>query len=462
MRKIICTSLLLYFVVNCIFSQQIPLFSSHTFKPFLINPAMTGSSGSPEIFALNRNQFSDFEGNPQMNLFSFESPLLSNKAYAGFQVYNQRKGISSNTSALASYSYRINFSDEVFLKLGMSLGVLDQSINYSKLMVTNFADPYLFMSEQRKTNFDGNAGLAFQLKNFTIGFSSPQLFANRINYKDASNTRTYYQLSRHYLTNFKLDLNLSPEIGLKLSPIGFLRFAQGAPLQYDAGIQFSLDEKFWISALYRNDFAIGIQGGIILNRRFSVGYSYDYMIGDVGAYAGMSHELMLAYRFGKLKPRKGEDTLSPQDKKIIELQQQIDDLKKNGVKTINSNASKNQSNDSTVKAARRTFTGKNSIKEDGIYINNVKASDFSFTSGTPAKKGYYMVVETLFYLNYAEQEMKHYSNFSFPDADIIVDKKSNFYYVYVYTADNQADAISLAKEALKLGAPDCWIQHLID
>ena len=422
---------------------------------------MTGDGEVFEITATNRNQFTEFQGAPVLNLISFDAPIQRNKAYGGLFISNQKKGISSNTHAMATYGYRLNFADEVFLKFGFALGILDQSVNYSKLMVTNIADPYLFLTEQRKTNFDGNAGFAFYAKGFTIGASVPQIFASKLEYKDVSGTRAYYQMSRHFMGNLQFDLNLNRDIGMKLSPLALVRFVQNAPLQFDAGLKFALEEKFWVTALYRNNFALGFQGGVILNRRFALSYSYDYMIGDISSYAGMSHEIMLAVKLGKLKPKRGEDTLTEQDKKIIELQKQINELKKNGVKSDVSSA-QNKPTEGTVKAERRVFTEKNSTKEDGIYINTFKASDFSFSSGAPVKKGYYMIVETVFYLDYAEEEMKRYSNFSFPDADIIVEKKSKFYYVYVYTADNKEDAIKLAKEALKSGAPDCWIHHLTE
>ena len=46
--------------------------------------------------------------------------------------------------------------------------------------------------------------------------------------------------------------------------------------------------------------------------------------------------------------------------------------------------------------------------------------------------------------------------------DIIIDKKSKFYYVYVYLTDNKDDAIKSAKDALKQGVGDCWIQVLVE
>src|ERR1700741_1902731 len=112
-----------------------------------------------------------------------------------------------------------------------------------------------------------------------------------------------------------------------------------------------------------------MNAGVTLNRRFSVGYSYDYMIGDIARYAGTSHEIMLAVKLGKLKYKAGDDTLTPQDKKIMELQKQVDELKKNGVKVADNTSGGNSNNKGTNNDSKVTkFQGKDAIKENGIFI----------------------------------------------------------------------------------------------
>src|SRR6202008_3800940 len=112
-----------------------------------------------------------------------------------------------------------------------------------------------------------------------------------------------------------------------------------------------------------------MNAGVTLNRRFSVGYSYDYMIGDIAKYAGISHEIMLAVKLGKLKYKAGDDTLTPQDRKIMELQKQVDELKKNGVKVADNNSGGNNNNGNNTGSGDQKvtkFQGKNAIKENGI------------------------------------------------------------------------------------------------
>ncbi|HBH47961.1 MAG TPA: hypothetical protein DDX98_04945, partial [Bacteroidales bacterium] len=73
-----------------------------------------------------------------------------------------------------------------------------------------------------------------------------------------------------------------------------------------------------INVRYLDSFVLGggyrLNEGIIanaeyhMNQQFSIGYSYDYSLGDIGAFSSGSHELGLLYYFGyKL------NTISPRD-----------------------------------------------------------------------------------------------------------------------------------------------------
>ena len=59
------------------------------------------------------------------------------------------------------------------------------------------------------------------------------------------------------------------------------------------------DETIWFGVSYRtNDAIIGIIE-YQANKRFRVGYSYDFTITEIGNYSNGSHEIMIGYDFGK-------------------------------------------------------------------------------------------------------------------------------------------------------------------
>ncbi len=442
-------------------AQQLPMYSNYFYKPMVYNPAYTGDKDVTEVFALNRSQFSDFQGAPVFNALAVDGKLQDKKAYLGFLVANQRKGITSNTNAMASYAYRANLQEDVYFKFGLSVGVFDQSINYNKVVVANYSDPSLFTSQQRKTVLDGNAGFSFYLKKLDIGIAIPQLFSGKVNYTDNSDIRSYYRMSRHIAASVKYDIALDQSEEILLSPNIIVRKVTNAPLQYDAGLNLNWKDKFWVGAMYRSNYAIGINAGLTLNRRFSVGYSYDYMMGSIANYAGTSSEIMIAVKLGKLKYRHGDDTLTAQDKQIAELQEEIEDLK-NKVAKAGSNQNTNKTPEKLPHANPTQFTGKNAVKEKDVYILTNKASDFTNVTGTLAQKGIYIVVESCFYPEYAETEAKKYISFGFPDSEVIIDKLSKFNYVYIDRATTKEEAFKKVKDAKDAGVPDVWIQILIE
>ena len=94
---------------------------------------------------------------------------------------------------------KLKFKDKIYLRLGLSIGAINQSIYYSKAVIENPNDPSLFSNTQNKTSFDANAGFVFVLKDFEFGFAVPQLLNNKISYVSNNDTRTFYTQSRHYM-----------------------------------------------------------------------------------------------------------------------------------------------------------------------------------------------------------------------------------------------------------------------
>ncbi|MCD6067224.1 MAG: hypothetical protein K0S33_2050 [Bacteroidetes bacterium] len=462
MMKRISIAAFLAISALAMYAQQVPMYSNYFYKPFVYNPAMAGDKEMAEVMLFNRNMFSNFQGSPMLNVATADGVLQKNKGYAGIVLANQQKGLINNTHAFGTYAYRANFAEDIYLKLGISLGVIDQAVNYSKIQVQNSSDPYLFISSQRKTSMDGNAGFSFYAKGLQVGFAAPQLLGSRLNYNDNASTRSFYQQSRHFMGSLQYEIAINKEKEMYVTPFGLVRFVANAPFQFDGGVNFNWKDMFWIGGTYKSDYAIGINAGVTLNRRFSIGYSYDYMIGNIANYAGVSHEIMLAFKFGKLKYRAGDDTLTAADKKMIELQKQLDELKKNGVKASDPKTTTTTTTTTSSNPKNSQFQGKNAVKENGVFILTNKTSDWTYSNGGLAKKGYYVVVESVFYKDYATQEVKRYTSFGFPEADFLFEKTTKFHYVYVYYTTSKEDAMQKVNDTKSAGVPDVWIQVLIE
>jgi type IX secretion system PorP/SprF family membrane protein len=306
MKKI---SLAIILCVSVFFAkaQQIGMYSHYFFKPMVYNPAFTGYEGDVNAMIVNRSQWTEFHGAPQLNLFTLDGRISNKKVGLGLNLISDRKGIINRVGGNFSYSYRLSINDNTHIMFGVAAGVIDQSINYSKALVEDASDPFLFGDVQRKTSFDANAGLAFIWKELEFGFGVPQLAANKINYVDNENTRAYYSHARHYIGSLKYKFFISKEKGISVIPQGLVRFVPNTPFQYDGTLLLDWKDKFWFGATYKSDYAVAINAGVCLHKQFYIGYSYDFIIGSIGQYSGMSHELMINFKFGKNK--KDEDAI---------------------------------------------------------------------------------------------------------------------------------------------------------
>ncbi len=445
-------------VVN---AQQVPFYSNIFYKPFVLNPAFAGNKTNTEITLVHRSQFTGFQNAPNFTCALADGTLKTNTAYLAGGLSQHNRGFNSTTNAFGAYAYQVNFSDEVNLRFGLSLGFAKNTYDFSQIQVQNYNDPNLFTNSVRANNITSNAGLGFTAQGLKIGIAIPQVIGGKVKFYDNQTARSFYQESRHFLFSLQYDLKLNEEKGISLAPVGLVRMVKNAPLQYDAGILFNWDEKMWFSAVYRAGYAVSANAGFTLNRRFSVGYSYDYAIGPIKKYAGINQEILLSVKLGKLKPLPGEDTLTPQDRKIIDLQKQIDELKKNGVKAAVKTDTKAEGG--TVKyESKFNPSGKNVKQENGIYILTNHSKDYTYLSGTLVPKGFYVVAGSYYYKDYAEQEVARFHSFGFPDAEVMIDKLSKFNYVFLYHVETKEEALKKVKEAKDAGVPEVWIQILVE
>lgn len=291
------------------FAQQVGMYTHYFYKPMVNNPAFTGYESTTNAMLLHRNQWADFKGAPRLTVFTMDGSLIDKKVGLGFSLSSDRKGITNRTIGNVSYSYGINIGEDARVLFGVSFGVIYQTLDFSKTLVENNTDPNLFSDLQRKTALDGNAGIAFIWKGLEFGAAVPQLMQNKINYVDYANVRGYYALARHYMASLKYKFVIIEDKGISLVPQGLVRFVPGAPLQYDATLMADWKDKCWLGATYKSNYAVAVNVGFSVHKQLSIGYSYDIIVGSIGNYSGMSHELMLNFKFPGNRKKDLRDSL---------------------------------------------------------------------------------------------------------------------------------------------------------
>ncbi|MGZ3866162.1 MAG: PorP/SprF family type IX secretion system membrane protein [Bacteroidia bacterium] len=473
-------------------AQQVGMYNHYFYKPMIYNPAFTGSGDETQATLISRAQWTGFQNAPQLNMFVLDGPVKEKKVGLGLMLISDRKGINQRTGGNILYSYKISFSEDAHLLLGLSLGVINQTVDFSKAVAENYNDPTLFAGAQQKTTLDGNGGLAFVWKGLEVGASAMQILGNKINYPDNVGTRANFQQIRHYTGSLKYKYYFSEEKGLSLAPQFLARIVPGTPLQFDGNLNLDWRDKFWVGATYKSSYALAVNAGVCIHKKLSIGYSYEIITSSIGKYSGISHELIANFKFGgrkkdpevekeevakEVKSLKNDsilehrtdslkDALSESQNKINQLNKKIDEQSKaqqqtneqikaleKSISEINNRPVNNQNGTAVQQLDSK-------VMEEGVWIATSPNVDFKDFDNLNPKPGFYVVVGTFFYRDLGIAEAKRFKERGFKSSNWLYSETKKFNYIFTFMTSSKKDAIMKAKQNQQSGITDAWVLEL--
>lgn len=451
-----------------VFAQQIGMYSHYFYKPMVYNPAFAGSDDNANAMLVSRSQWSGFKGAPQLTLFTADGNIMDKKVGLGLSLISDRKGITNRMGGNVYYSYRFAINDDMHLSLGASVGVADQSIDFSNAQVETASDPTLYTDAQHKTAFDANAGLLFTWKELKIGVGVPQLFATKLkstNNVDSTDAHAYYTHVRHIMGSVQYKILVSEDKGISVTPLALVRFVPNAPLQYDGTVTFDWQNKFWVGATYKSNYAVSANVGFCLHKQLYVGYSYDIIIGNIGKYSGISHEIMVNFKL--VKNKRGTNDITPENNQTntasnADYEEQLDQLqtqlKKNQakLKELSDRLDKQAANPEPPAQSSKPGT----VSSDGVFVTN--RNDFKDDKGQFAESGYYVIVGIFFYRDFAMEEIKNFNKKGFKNSNWIYSESKKNNYVFVDRLNTKEEAFEKAKELNAKDSSNAWILNLTD
>lgn len=291
--------------VNMGWSQQQWQYSQYMNNNFLLNPAEGGTETFTDIKVSVRTQWQGIEGSPTSGFISAHHPINKNTekfddvvplAHHGIGGYISRDQIGpiTQSSIYGSYSYHLPLTTTLTLSMGAFLGVKQFQLDKSSL---NFeGNETDVVTESFATRHLPDATLGFWLygQQYYLGGSMFQVFGNKINTEDLSNTTRESNLTRHlFLTSgYKFDLNEK----LFLVPSLVVKYASPAPVQFDVNAKINYNDLLWGGFSYRNRDAVVLMAGITIDKKWDISYSYDINTSDLNEHNSGSHEILLGYR----------------------------------------------------------------------------------------------------------------------------------------------------------------------
>ncbi len=458
MKKLTLTAAMISATVIA-FAQQLPFSSQYYTNMFVINPAYTGTGDNTNAFITHRSQWTGIAGSPQTSYLTLDGPIEAKKIGLGMKLYSDATDITSRMGAFANYSYRLKINDDNSILLGLSAGILNNRIDFSKAVVRDTDDPFLFSKPQSKTVFSADFGLAYIWKKLEVGFCIPQLIGNQIKYQTVNGDNSYFNLSRHYQGSVKYVFDIIKEKEITAYPLIMLRAAEGAPVQYDINAVLDWKKIGWFGITYHSNYAMALSAGVRY-KNLSVGYAYDIGVSKFKSYMGSSSEFLLGYVFGTNKKELIENTVQKEEPKNVVTDSTIAKLKEKS----DANEFKIELLTSEVQQLQSTVSANSTPKNADQHLTEnlmrtSEADEFMDEDGKPLVPGFYIVIGS--YNNKENANKFKQANIikGYTRTQIFQNNFTKVFYVFVSISEKKEDALNELKK-YKIGYPDVWIQQL--
>lgn len=305
MKRFFYLFLFVLFVCTTGNAQHEAHYTHFMYTKQLLNPGYVGSSGNPNFFGLYRKQWIGFEGAPESQLLTFNTPLKDKRVGVGAAVSRQITGDFTEYFANLSYSYDMINQDDLNLRFGI-MGTI-KSLSLDPLgqgtAVVNGSDPVIGdIIGDDFSSIGGNvgAGLYLNIKDAYIGFSVPNILTREIG-RDGNAA-----LEKPHFYGMAGAIIPVPESQFSIYPNVLFKYVENAPFSLDINLSAIYNNIFTFGASYRygeeNGDSIDFLARYQVSPQFGLGLAYDLPISEIKNYNSGSIELMLSYNLGKKNP----------------------------------------------------------------------------------------------------------------------------------------------------------------
>lgn len=260
----------------------------------LLNPAYNGTRDVISGLLIHRSQWIGFEGAPMNQALNVHGPLEDTNLGFGLTMVNDHLGFSNTFDLMGSGSYRLQIDRERFLSFGLQLGFSSVVYDGTKAVTEQFMDP-VFSGKESNFYFNAGFGSYYYAEDYFIGFSIPKFFSDNFNERTGKFKNKLDAKNMHIYLYGGYVFDWDP---VKVKPTLLIKEVYGAPMQFDASVNVLLAEQIWVGLSYRTVSEVVFLTEYIINRQFTLRYSFDYSFSPITQYAKAgSHEISLQFDF---------------------------------------------------------------------------------------------------------------------------------------------------------------------
>ncbi len=321
------------FIGTLAFGQQEFQNSQYLQNLYVLNPAASGLTDNVDINLSYRQQWSGFQGAPETYYISAngllgKGSMGANKIFAlrtsdpyissddknvetdadgtvqdrkvrhalGGMLLIDKAGHFRKNMGAVSYAIHLPLTAKMNLSFGLKAGlnniIIDPAAAGALANDASLAN-YATLGNNSDNVFDVNAGLMVYTDKFYAGYSTGQLFQNKIAFND---TTTDGSLAMHHYVLAAYRFEAGEKWGI--TPGALLRATQGSA-NVDVTLKADYMRKFWAGVSVRpGDAIVGLLGLRITNF-INLGYSYDITTSDISTVSSGSHEFVLNFMLNK-------------------------------------------------------------------------------------------------------------------------------------------------------------------
>ncbi|MER3373749.1 MAG: type IX secretion system membrane protein PorP/SprF [Allomuricauda sp.] len=288
---------LLFATVHNTFAQQDPQYTQYMYNTQIVNPAYAGSREALSFGVLGRTQWVNLDGSPATGTFTVNSPIgLYDNMGLGLSIVHDQIGPAVESNIVVDFSYSLLLKSLNKLSFGLKAGIDVLDVDYAKLKIFDFGDPFFQNNIDNQLQPQVGAGIYYNTDKFYAGFSVPN-FLNTKHFDESSLANTdpgsiaIERLHYFLIAGYVFDVNDN----LKFKPASLVKMVSGSPLQWDISANFLINEKFTLGASYRWSASLSALAGFQISRSIFAGMAYDYQSTAIENYSNGSYEVFLRF-----------------------------------------------------------------------------------------------------------------------------------------------------------------------
>jgi type IX secretion system PorP/SprF family membrane protein len=292
-------------------AQDRSSFYTNLLNPFLINPAMTGSTDNLQAIFNAKTLIGGIESSPRTLNFGIHSPFANNTGI-GAKVISHWVGAFQTINVEGAYSKMVRLTNDQNLTFGLSLGIVQTNLNTELLNSSvNLADPTLISNDLNKIRISSGAGVRYQYKKrLELYASSPMMVTGD------------EPLSSFFIAGANYTFPVGANADYSIKPIVNYYNMVYSPKMADILVNAGWNETVFLTTGYRTNGTV--VGGVGFNfKNVVIGYNYYHQTGDLNRIAQAQNEIALAFNFKKpeAKTKKKQEAVNEQV-----IQDQIDKI----------------------------------------------------------------------------------------------------------------------------------------